>query len=99
MKELLRKTLALGWGVLAITREAAEKMVDELVKKGEVEQEEAKDLVNDLLERGKKMREEVQKIIREEMARALRELGLPSRDDFLRLEEKLDRLLQGKKEE
>ncbi|MDK2855876.1 MAG: hypothetical protein PWQ41_902 [Bacillota bacterium] len=99
MKELLRRTLALGWGVIAITRETAEKMVDELVKKGEVGQEEAKDLVNELLERGKKAREEVQKIIREEMARALRELSLPSRDDLLRLEEKLDRLLQYKKEE
>jgi polyhydroxyalkanoate synthesis regulator phasin len=93
MKELLRKAFTLGWGAMALTREAAEKLVDELVKKGEVGQEEARDLVNDLLERGKKEREEVQKVIRQEMARVLGELNLPSRDDLLRLEEKVDRLL------
>ncbi|MEW6662951.1 MAG: phasin family protein [Bacillota bacterium] len=94
MKELVRKAFTLGWGAVALTREAAEKLVDELVKKGEVGQEEARDLVNDLLERGKKEREEVQKVIRQEMVRVLGELNLPSRDDLLRLEEKVDRLLQ-----
>ncbi|QGP93099.1 hypothetical protein MGLY_24960 [Neomoorella glycerini] len=94
MKELVRKAFALGWGAIALTREAAEKLVDELVKKGEMGQEEARELVNDLLERGKKEREEVQKVIRQEMERVLGELNLPSRDDLLRLEEKVDRLLQ-----
>lgn len=94
MKELVRKAFTLGWGAVALTREAAEKLVDELVKKGEVGQEEARDLVNDLLERGKKEREEVQKVISQEMVRVLGELNLPSRDDLLRLEEKVDRLLQ-----
>lgn len=54
MKELVRKAFALGWRAMALTREAAKKLVDELVRKGEVGQEEAKDLVNDLLERGRK---------------------------------------------
>ncbi len=94
MKELVRKAFALGWGALALTREAAEKLVDELVKKGEMGREEARELVNDLLERGKKEREEVQKVIRQEMERVLGELKLPSRDDLSRLEEKIDRLLQ-----
>jgi len=94
MKELLRKAFTLGWGAMTLTREAAEKLADELVKKGQVGQEEARDLVNDLLERGKKEREEVQKVIRQEMARTLGELNLPSRDDLLRLEAKVDRLLQ-----
>ncbi|HHY93010.1 MAG TPA: polyhydroxyalkanoate synthesis regulator [Firmicutes bacterium] len=94
MKELIAKSLALSWGVIAITRETAEKLVDELVKKGEVKQEEAKDWVSGLVERGKKAREEVQQTIRQEVTRALKELSLPSRDDLLRLEEKLDRLLE-----
>ncbi|MBT9140250.1 MAG: hypothetical protein DDT30_00826 [Dehalococcoidia bacterium] len=94
MKELLRKAFTLGWGAMVLTREAAEKLVDELVKKGEVGQEEARDLVNDLLERGKKEREEAQKVIRQEIAQVLGELNLPSRDDLLRLEEKVDRLLR-----
>ncbi len=93
MKDLLRKFFALGFGAMVITKEAAEKLVAELVKKGEVGQEEARDLVNDLLERGKKGQEEMQKVIRQETARMLGELNLPSRDDLLRLEEKLDRLL------
>jgi len=79
---------------MVLTREAAEKLVGELVKKGEVGQEEARDLINDLLERGKREREEVQKVIRQEIARVLSELNLASRDDLLRLKEKVDRLLQ-----
>jgi len=94
MKELLRKAFTLGWGAMALTKETAEKLVDELAKKGEMGQEEARDLVNDLLEQGKKEQEEVQKVIRQEMARVLGDLNLPSRDDLLRLEEKVDRLLQ-----
>lgn len=94
MKELVRKAFTLGWGAIALTREAAEKLVDELMKKGEMSQAEARELVNDLLERDKKEREEVQKVIRQEMALVLGELNLPSRDDLLRLEEKVDQLLQ-----
>jgi len=94
-QKLVRKAFALGWGALAVTREAAEKLADELVKKGEMGREEAGELVNDLLERGKKEREEAQKVIRQEMERVLGKLNLPSRDDLLRLEEKVDRLLQG----
>jgi polyhydroxyalkanoate synthesis regulator phasin len=99
MKELIRKTFALGLGAMALTKEAAEKLADELVKKGEVGREEAGDLVGDLLERGSKEREEVQKIVRQEMARGLAELNLPSRDDLLRLEEKVDRLLHPRAEQ
>lgn len=98
MKELARKAFTLGLGAIALTKEAAEKLVNELVKKGELGQEEARDLVDDLLERGKKEREEVQKVIRQEMTRVLGELNVPSRDDLLRLEEKVDRLLHQRAE-
>jgi len=94
MKELLRKAFTLGWGAMVLTRETAEKLVDELVKKGEVGQEEARDLVNDLLKRGKKEREEVKEFVRQEMERVLGEFNLPTRNDLSRLEEKIDRLLQ-----
>lgn len=94
MKELLYKAAALGWGAMILTREAAEKLVDELVKRGEVGQEEAKDLVNELLERGRKQQEKMQEVIRQQTAQILEELNLPSRDDLLRLEAKIDRLLQ-----
>jgi polyhydroxyalkanoate synthesis regulator phasin len=100
MKEMLRKAFALGWGAVALTKEAAEKLVDEadklvdeLVKKGEVSREEARELVNDLLERGKKKREEKAAAFRQEVAHILSEMNLPSKDDLLRLEEKIDRLL------
>ncbi|MDK2817560.1 MAG: hypothetical protein PWR22_2189 [Moorella sp. (in: firmicutes)] len=99
MKELLSKAFTLSWGAIALTREAAEKLVNELVKKGEMGREEARELVNDLLERGNKEREEVQKVIRQEMERVLGELNLPSRDDLLRLEEKVDRLLHPRGEQ
>ncbi|MFA5385040.1 MAG: phasin family protein [Eubacteriales bacterium] len=94
MKELIQKAIALGWGAIALTREAAEKLVDELVEKGEVGREEAKDMVNDMVERGKKGREEIQKVFRQEIAKVLDGLNLPSQNDLSRLEEKIDRLLQ-----
>lgn len=94
MKELLQKMLALGWGVMAITKETADRLVDELVNKGQMGREEARALVNQLSERSKKERQELQQTMRQEMAGLLSELNLPSSDDIARLEEKIDRLLQ-----
>ncbi|MDK2821680.1 MAG: hypothetical protein PWP31_1645 [Clostridia bacterium] len=94
MIDLVQKAFALGLGAMSLTREAAEKLVEELVRKGEIKQEQAGELVNELLKRGQRQRQNIQRTINEQLNQVLSELNLPTRDDLLRLEEKVDRLLQ-----
>ncbi len=89
-KSLTKKVFHFGLGVLAFTREKAEKMVDEFVKKGELGQEEAKKMVDDLVEEGRKERESLEKAINKEVAKVVEKTGLATKDDIKKLAEKIE---------
>lgn len=92
MINILRKTLAAGIGALSLTRERLEKVMNELVEKGEVTKEEAREFVKELAEKGEQEREALQKTIRMEMERIRGAMGLISGDDLRKLEERLQRI-------
>lgn len=51
MKDLLNTMLSLGLGTLAMTKEKAEEIVDELIKQGNIGKEEGTNLVNELIKK------------------------------------------------
>lgn len=89
---MLRKAMLLGLGVLTMTKEALEKAVDELVKKGEVSQDEAKEALQELWDKGQQGREHLTKLIREQVDSALRTFTGVSREEFAALEARVDTL-------
>ena len=88
-RDLLSNMLSLGLGVVAISKEQVEKMVDRLVKRGEMAPEEAKKMVSEIMEKGREGREQLAESIRKQLKRALSELELPTRDDLNALKDRI----------
>lgn len=77
-RELLEKTIDLGLGAALLTKEAATKLVDDVVRRGSLSKEEGQKLVSELLEKGQAQKEKMEGFVRETLE------GLLSRMDLAR---------------
>jgi len=93
IRELLEQGMLLGLGAVSLTRETAQNLVDEMVKRGQAQREEANDMVEQLLKRGERERNALRKLIREEVQEVLKELQMPTHADLKAIEKKLDAIL------
>ncbi len=89
MSDLVRKTVSLGFGLLGLTREKAEKVVGLLVERGELGRDEAKGFLQTLIDRGEQERSQLREIVRGEFQRLVTELGLATRQDLVEFEARL----------
>jgi len=92
MKDLIKKGLALGLGLAVVSKEQIEKLVDDLVKKGEVSTAESKDLIHELFEKGEAEKKELNSRIREQFEKLLKDLNIPTKADLERLEQRIQEL-------
>jgi len=88
MKNLLEKGFLAGIGLLSMTREKAEKFIDELSQEGELQKGEMKQWVDQLSNRGEEERQALRKLVRDEMKKVLDEMGLATKEDIQKLLEK-----------
>ena len=65
--DMFEKFINLGLGAFSITKEKAEKMMDEMVERGEINREEAKKTLEDIIKKGEEQRDQFRAMIREEM--------------------------------
>ncbi len=96
MLEFFEKGFLATVGVLSLTREKTQAMVDELVKRGDLKTDEGKKLVDKLVARGQEEQDNLRKMVRQEVNTALNDLNLITKDDVKALNEKLDALLAEK---
>ncbi len=90
MKTLLEKSFLAGIGLLSMTREKAQQIIDDLSHEGEVQKGEVKQWVDKLSDRGEEERQALRKLIRDEMKKVLDEMGLVTKEDIQKLLEKQD---------
>ena len=90
MKTLLEKGLLAGIGLLSMTREKAEKFIEELSHEGELQKNEVKQWVDQLSDRGEEERQALRNVIRDEMKKVLDDMGLATKEDIQKLLEKQD---------
>ena len=90
MTSLLEKGFLAGIGLLSMTREKAQKLIDELSHEGEVQKSEVKQWVDKLSDRGEEERQALRKLIRDVMKKVLDEMGLATKEDIQKLLEKQD---------
>ncbi len=83
------KAINLGLGAVSLTKEKAEKFIDEMVEKGEINKEEAKQTLDDVMKKGEEHREEVRKMIREEIENWKARFPVVSRADYEKLEQRI----------
>jgi len=90
MKTLLEKGFLAGIGLLSMTREKAQKVIEELTHEGEVQKNEVKQWVDQLSDRGEEERQALRKLVRDEMKKVLDEMGLATKEDIQKLLDKQD---------
>jgi polyhydroxyalkanoate synthesis regulator phasin len=67
MRTLFERSILAGIGVLSMTHEKAQKIVGELIRRGEVQKDEAKDWVESLVPRRDEERQSLRKISQQKM--------------------------------
>jgi polyhydroxyalkanoate synthesis regulator phasin len=95
MMDFIKKGLALGLGLAVTSKEQAEKMVHELVKKGELSLEESIDIMDQWIRQKKERKVELQCIVREEFKQMMAKLDLATKDDIKKLEQRIQQLEKG----
>jgi len=101
-KGLLEKMILTGLGLASLTQDKAQKLVDELVKEGEMTEKDgaamAKKVMDNIEKSRKEMESKVDKTVKEIIAKA----NVSSKKDLAVLEKKIDEInkkLDGKKTE
>lgn len=88
MTTLFEKGLLAGLGLLSMTREKAQDIIEELSHEGELQKSEVKQWVDQLSDRGEEERLALRKLIRDEMKKVLDEMGLATKEDIQKLLDK-----------
>ncbi len=88
MTSIFEKSFLVGIGLLSMTREKAQQVIEELSHEGEVQKGEMKQWVDQLSDRGEEERQALRKLIRDEVKKVLDEMGLATQEDIQKLLEK-----------
>ena len=91
--DILRRYIDSGLAFTAMTQARAEALVKDLVKAGEVQADQARDTVTEILERSRKNSEKMLETIRREVKEQITNLGLVSKADLDKAEERISSLI------
>ena len=97
MFETLDKIFVAGLGAMSMTREKAEQIFDEYVKRGQAEKAARTGFVKELTETAEKTRKDFEKLVSDQVRAVVGQLHLATQDDLQRIEKKLDQLLKKEK--
>lgn len=92
MSDLIKKTILTGLGLASLTKEKAEKLVNDLIKEGEVSESEGSKLVKELLEKVEDNKKSMEKKVEKIVCEVLKKLNIPSRKDIVELNNKIEKL-------
>ncbi len=92
MFELFEKAVLTGLGALSLTQKKAEEIITELKEKYKMSEEEGKAFLDKLQGMAKEGREKVGEIAESEVKKVIERIGLVSRDEFDRLQKRVDEL-------
>jgi polyhydroxyalkanoate synthesis regulator phasin len=90
MKSVFEKGFLAGIGLLSMTRDKAQQIIEDLSHEGEVQRSEVKQWVDQLADRGEEERQALRKLVREEMKKVMDEMGLATKEDIQKLVQKQD---------
>ncbi len=80
--DIIRRTVLLGLGAVALTKDKAEELVDDLIRRGEVKSGEKFKTVDDLIQEAEKQERELDRKIAGCVQRVVADMGLPTRKDL-----------------
>ncbi|MGB9715329.1 MAG: phasin family protein [Thermodesulfovibrionales bacterium] len=86
--DIVRKALFAGLGA----QEKVKELIDELVKKGELNKSQGARIIKAWTERANKKREDISKSMSEIIGKTIEKMNLPTKDDIEKLNEKIENL-------
>lgn len=86
---MIKKAMLLGIGLIGLTKEKAEEIVDDLIKRGEVSREERFKMVDKLLREAEKKEEALTGKINEIVQKTITQVGLASKKDLEAISKRL----------
>jgi len=89
MMELVKKSMAFGLGVAALTTDKVKEFVDQAVARGEMTRDEAKKMMEDISARAEDEKRSVRNWINEQVNKALREVGAADAEFVRQLEARI----------
>ena len=92
MKDFIKTTLSLGIGALVVTKENAEKLAKELIKRGELNKKEANAFIQELIKKGEKSKKEIRSELSTLMSKMIDKLNIPTRKEITELKAEIKRL-------
>jgi polyhydroxyalkanoate synthesis regulator phasin len=92
-KEIIDRVLLASIGAMFLTRERAEEIFDEYLQKWEAEKAVRGTIVEEMIRRSQEAHKELEMILADHVKEMARKLNLAKNDDLLRIERKLDKLL------
>ncbi len=94
MKNTIGKAVSLAFGLAMVGKEQVEKVVDELVKKGELTKDEAKAWIDALVTKGRETEANVERMAKERLNELLKEQGLATKEEVDLLKKRIEALEQ-----
>jgi polyhydroxyalkanoate synthesis regulator phasin len=98
MFDLFEKAALTGLGFLSLSQKKAEELLNELKEKYKVSEEEGKAFLDKMQGMAKESRERITEIAENEVKKAMDRVGLVSREEFDRLQKRVDALESGNRE-
>lgn len=92
MQKWLEKGFMLGLGAFALTKEKADKLINQIVNQGEYGQQEAEELVDKLMKKGEEEKEFLNKMMNDQINKTIKDLKLVSLDDYNSLLQRVEEL-------
>lgn len=92
MFELLEKAMLTGLGAVSLSQKKAEELLNELKEKYKISEDEGKAFLDKMQGFAKESKGKVAEIAETEVKKALDKVGLVPRDEFDRLQKRLDEL-------
>jgi polyhydroxyalkanoate synthesis regulator phasin len=98
MFELFEKAALTGLGFLSLSQKKAEELLNELKEKYKVSEEEGKAFLDKMQGMAKESRERITEIAESEVKKAMDRMGLVSREEFDRLQKRVEALENQRKD-
>ncbi len=92
MLDIVRKTLLLGIGIAAMTRDKIEEAAKKIAEEDKLSEEEGRKLAEDLLKQSDEARKNLKDQVEKFVDNTLEKLNSPSRKDLQQLEERIEKL-------
>ncbi len=97
MQNTIKQIFLAGAGLVSNSKDKAEKIAKELIKKGELAVKDKDSFVSDLLKKAEKTKKSFDKSLEASVKSILSKLDIPSRKEFNALKKELDKLKKSKK--